>query len=154
MAKYEIDGLDEYIAKLNKLQSQKAQAYFGKALFEGAKIVADEIKKNMQALSVESIRGLDAVQKAGLIEGFGIAKAKKDGGAVNVKAGFHGYNAKETKSYQNGQANAMIARSIESGTSFSRPHPFVSPAVRKSRKAAEAKMKEVIERGITQTMEE
>lgn len=178
MAKMEISGLDDYIAKLDKLQSRYAQGYYGKAIYEGAKIVTDQIRTNIKSLPVERrttwnasyvdswgdanwnknadvyLDGITATQKAGLLDGLGIAKMKNDGGTLNVRAGFHGYNKQKTRKFPNGQPNAMIARSVEGGTSLMQKHPFVAPAVRKTRAAAEAKMKEVIENGLKKIMEE
>lgn len=70
---------------------------------------------------------------------------KKSNGVIEVHIGFDGYNRTiSTRSVQKKwknkhQANAMIARSVESGTSWMKKHPFIAPAVRKSQdKAIEA----------------
>lgn len=143
-------GMDEYLSMLGNLEF-KAPSSMGKAIYEGANIVADAIQKNIQGLRVddsphsEHISGIRSIQKEGLIHGFGIAKAETDGGYRNVKLGFDGYNKLKSKKYPNGQPNAMIARTFEAGNSFTRKQPFVGPAVRSSRAAAEEKMKQVID---------
>lgn len=162
MAKFEIGkGLDVYISNLEHLGT-KSPHICGEAIYEGAKIVADAIKANINAIPTErsakhseenKANGITAMQKAGLIEGFGIAKMEQSGGAFNVRAGFHDYNNVKTDHYPNGQPNAMIARSVEGGTYFRNKHPFVGPAVRKSRASAEAKMKDVIEKRTKEIME-
>ena len=69
----------------------------------------------------------------------GIAKMKrKEGGVFDVKLGFDGYNEVKTKKYPNGQPNAMIARSINSGSSYMRRQPFMDMTIRVSKDRAEA----------------
>lgn len=114
----------------------------GRCLWEGAKIVADEVRSEIESIPDESRyqgrrSGLSPEQKQGLRDGLGIASAQVNGDAINVKIGMDGYNSKVTKRWPQGQPNAMIARSIEGGTQFLEAHPFIGPAVRKSRAAAE-----------------
>jgi hypothetical protein len=68
-----------------------------------------------------------------------------NGGYWNVKVGFDGYNEHRTEKYPNGHPNSMIARSIEGGTSFLKPMPFVAPALKAKRKEAEEAMAEAVE---------
>jgi len=90
--------------------------------------------------------GIPGQAKKGLQASYGITPMQRDeNGFYNVKIGFDGYNSIKTKAYPNGQPNQMIARSVESGTSFLQKHPFVAPGVRKSRKAALKKMEEIID---------
>lgn len=164
MAKFEFKfkGIEEYALKLSKLGDQ-TEEIAGKAIYAGAKIVADEVRKNIEGLPTVDFRahgtsdhpldGITDLQKKGLEEGFGVSTMQEDSGYYNVKVGFDGYNAVKTKQYPQGQPNVMIARSVEGGTYFRRPHPFVAPAVRASKKAAEAKMKQVVEEEINKIME-
>lgn len=151
-------GMDKYIQQLTNLEF-KSPGIAGKAVYEGAKIVADAIKQEIESLPVEESRhhseddktnGVTNAQKDGLRfsndgGGTGIAKMRADGSFYNVKIGFHGYNSVKTEKYPGGQPNAMIARSVESGTSFRKKNPFVSRAVRKSKDAAERKMAQVVD---------
>lgn len=154
MAKFVIGkGLDVYISELEHLGTKNPEIC-GEAIYEGAKIVADAIRANIQKLPVktkfytEEEKGdaVTIIQKQGLLNGFGIAKKEQIGGSFNVKAGFHGYN-------DTGQPNVMIARSVEGGTYFRNKHPFVRPAVNRVRAQAEDKMKEVVERRTKEIME-
>lgn len=113
----------------------------GRALYEGAKIVADEVRSEIETIPDQSRgqskrSGLSPEQRQGLRNGLGITRAQADGMTINVKIGMDGYNSKVTKGWPQGQPNAMIARSIEGGTQFLEAHPFIGPAVRKSRAAA------------------
>lgn len=155
MANFKIGaGLDSYLRALEE-NAKRMPGTCGNAVYKGAKIVADAIKENINALPVEKAQrwtadnmatGVTAVQKQGLIDGFGISKMQNDNGFYNVKAGFHGYNKQYQHEYGGYQANVLIARSVESGTYFRKKHPFVKPAIFKSRKKAEEAMKEHIEK--------
>ena len=92
--------------------------------------------------------GVTAVQKAGLLDGFGISKLQDDSGYLNVKLGFDGYNRTRTEKYPQGQPNQLVARGVESGTSWKQKKPFIRPAVTRSRKPAETEMKRVIDEEI------
>lgn len=153
------NGIDNYISQLTNLEFTAPDAV-GKAIYEGADIVADAIKANIEKLPTDEgyasggqkLQGIKAIQKAGLIKGFGIAKIRNDNGYINVKVGFDGYNLLKTKKYPQGQPNVMIARTIESGNSYTHKHPFVAPAVRATREQAERKMAEVIDRETSKAM--
>ena len=142
-------GIDEYVAKLGILDAETDETV-GKAIHDGAAVVADTVRSELQSVPLSP--GFDETQKAGLLKSMGIAKKQTDGSYVNVKVGFDGYNDKKTKSFPNGQPNAMIARAVNSGTSFSRKNPFMDRAVRKSKDKAEAEMKKVIDQSIEQIM--
>ena len=152
-APFTFKGLEEYELFLSKL-GEAAKPMIGAALYRGGEIMADALKKSVRALPTISpklhgspekkIDGLTTEQKKGLIDGFGISKMRKDNGVYNIKLGFDGYNGVKTKKYPKGQPNALIARSVESGTSFRKPHPFVQPVVRQVRQACEDGMAKVL----------
>lgn len=159
MARYTIGkGLDDYLAQLGNLE-RSAKPVIGMAIYQGAKVVADEIRKEIEALPVESAdhkgagrRNLTQVEKDGLLEGLGVAKMKDKSGFWNVKIGMDGYNASVTAKWPYGKPNAMIARSLERGTSFMTRIPFIARAVRKSRKQAEAAMQAEVDKEIKKRM--
>lgn len=152
-------GIDQYIGELENLEF-KSEEMIGHAIYEGANIVADAIKERLESLPIddgyagegEKLTGIKTIQKKGLIEGFGIAKMKNENGYYHVKVGFHGYNGLKTKKFPAGQPNVMIARTIESGNSFTKKSPFVAPAVRSTKEPAEQKMAEVIDNEIEKIM--
>ena len=149
-------GIDNYISSLEKL-NLASEGQIKMAIFEGAKVVAEEIQKNVRALPVqdkysEKVTGLKSIQKKGLEYGFGISKMKTEGNNINTKLGFDGYNNLYTKKYPNGQPNAMIARVFESGNSFTKKIPFVAPAVRAKRAEAEEVMGKTIDREVSKIM--
>lgn len=168
MAKLAVgNGLDKYIEELNKLAKNTSEV-LGKSIYVGAGIVADEVRKNIEKIPVSnsSRRGtqsdpidtITSAQKTGLLQGFGISGMATRDGITNVKLGFEGYNSQvattsvKAKWTDKRQANIMIARSVEGGTSFRRKHPFVAPAVRATRKKAEAAMAEQLDKEIEAAM--
>ena len=156
MARFSVgDGIANYIDKLGNLEFY-AEDHVGKAIYEGAKVVADAVDASIDTIPTRekgSARGVYDYQREGLKNGLGIAKMRNDNGFYNVKIGFDGYNGHVTKSTSSkGQANAMIARSIERGTSFSPPIHFVSKAVNRVKKQAEDAMQKSLEKNIKKTM--
>ena len=161
MAKLTFRGLEEYELRISRL-GKETERIAGEAIYEGAGIVADAVKANIHALPVVTgygtsetplPGGVTAVQKAGLIEGFGISKMQNDSGYLNVKVGFDGYNRTKTKKYPQGQPNQLVARGVESGTSWKQAHPFVKSAVSKSRKQAEKAMADKLDEEIEKIMD-
>lgn len=160
MARFEFSGIDNYISQLNKLRQSTKDGVVGKTVYAGAEVVADSVRRAIQALPVGDGRARDGglvdtvtlPQKAGLLDGFGISRMKDDNGFVNVKLGFAGYNATRTKRYPRGQPNALIARSVNSGTTFRKKTKFVDKAVNSSRKSAETAMDAACSREIEKIM--
>ena len=141
---------------LSKLEGSTDEM-IGKAVYAGAGIVADAIKDSIKALPI--VRGygtesdplpggVTAPQKAGLIDGLGIAPMQNDMGYLNVKIGFDGYNATETEQYPFGQPNQLVARGVESGTSWKQKKPFIRPAINASKSRAEAEMARILDQEI------
>ena len=161
MAKITFPGLRDYELMLSKIEGV-TDDMIGRAVYEGAGIVADAVKANIEALPIVTgygtsenplPGGVTAVQKAGLREGFGISRLQDDSGYLNVKLGFDGYNRTQTEKYPSGQPNQLVARGVESGTSWKQKKPFIRPAVNKTRKQAEQKMKDVLDEEISKIAE-
>lgn len=156
MAKITFPGLADYELMLSKLEDG-SEEIIGKAIYAGAGIVADAIKSSIQSLPIVRGYGTDSnplpggvtsAQKAGLVDGLGISRMQDDAGYLNVKIGFDGYNNTRTEKYPQGQPNQLVARGVESGTSWKQKKPFVRPAVTKSRKQAEDTMARIIDEEI------
>ena len=153
MATLTFRGLEEYEAQISRI-FKDTEKICGRVTYAGAKIIADEIKKGIESLPVITGHGTEekplpggvtAVQKAGLIDGFGISGLQNDNGFYNVKIGFDGYNRTRTEMYPQGQPNQLVARGVESGTSWKQKKPFIRPAINRARKRAEQEMKNVFD---------
>lgn len=159
MAKITFKGLEEYEQKLLQLKNLSREM-IGEAIYEGAGVVADAVKSNIETIPIDDryvtggamLYGITAEQKEGLRQGFGIASLQDENGYLHVKLGFDGYNSVVTKNYPNGQPNSVIARSVNAGTSFRSRIPFVDNAVNSKKASAEQKMKDKIETAIGKVM--
>lgn len=148
MAKWIVGkGLDNYIAYLQSINAVTDEM-IGEAVYDMAKVVADKVRANIEALPAvsneaniatyrEGYSRLSEPEKQGLMDGFGVSPLQDDSGYRNVKLGFDGYNSIKTKKYPQGQPNVLIARVTESGSSYRQKTPFIRPAVNAARKPAE-----------------
>lgn len=146
-------ALDDFSLRLSALLSEAAAK---EAVYEGAKIIADEARKKLEANLLDPASagksGTSLLKKprrepgGDLEKSFGITPIKRGrDGNWNAKIGFSGYDAK-------GVPNQLKARVMESGSSKIRPRPFMRPAVNATRERAVAAMKEKVEETIRQIM--
>ena len=163
MATIRFSKLRDYELMLGKI-GDASKDICGAAIYEGAKIIADEVKNNLDSLNVTT--DALAMQKAkkgeptyitqrakeALIKSFGVTPMSQDkDGIYNVKLGFDGYNDVKTKKRPKGQPNQLIARACESGSSAMIKQPFFREAVQKTKKKAESRMAEVLDEKIKKT---
>ena len=121
---------DDFALKLSRLAT-KSDEIAKKAIFEGAKVIADKIKSNLEGV-------LSSEATGELVASFGVTPIEKDAsGNWNAKIGFDGYGS-------DGVANQLKARVLESGSSKQQKTPFVRPAVNATKKQAVEKMGQVI----------
>lgn len=160
MAKIDYKGIDDYAKALGKLWKE-SEEIITQAVYEGAGVVADEIKAGLKKLPIDNrkgtsddkLRGVTKKQKSDLIDAFGVAPIENDGDTINTRLGFDGYGSTPTNKYPRGVPNAMLMRSVESGNSFRKKTPVVRPAVNRARKMAEQKMAKTLEKEIKERME-
>lgn len=159
------DDVDKYIRKLEQF-TDATDGMLKATIYPGAKVIADEIRNAIEELPEIKTNpretkgsgtkrpkdnrkrsrhpkpaGVTKVEKEGLLDGLGIAGMRYDGSLLNAKIGMDGYNKHVTEKWPKGHPNAMIARSVESGTSFRQKTPFIMPTVRKNKARAENEMK-------------
>lgn len=160
MATIQMNGLDEYLVKLSRLEQASKEEICGQAIHQGAGIIADAIREELKKLPTDEsfgtqdhpAKGIKAVQKNGLLKSLGITGMREDNGYLNVKIGFDGYNKVKTARWPKGQPNQLVARSAESGTTWLQKSPFVRVGVRKSRKQAVQTMKKSVDQSISELM--
>lgn len=136
------DGLED----LNKMLSQlggKAEDVAALSLYEGAGIVADAFARAANSIRTEPFKGKRAKrlpspeEKAMLIGKTGIAKFNKTGEEVETLIGVSGA-AGYAMLGKTPKAVRLVARSINSGTSFMQKQPVFRSAKTKSQSAAKA----------------
>lgn len=159
MAKWQMQGLQEYVEHLQKIGANTPEV-IGAGVYAMADVVADSVRKNIEQLPTvkneENIETyhyktgtskLSEEEKEGLLDGFGITPMQRDGdGFYNVKLGFDGYNKIKTKKYPKGQPNALIARITDSGSSYRQKTPFMKDAVNGAKKEALEKGKAAVDK--------
>lgn len=145
MAKIIFQGGDEYLLKLTRLEAATKEKVCGPAIHDAAEVVADAIRGELQTVPTDNgwgtqanpTKGPNERQKAALLDALGITRMRTDSdGFLNVKIGFDGYNKIRTKRWPSGQPNQMVARAVESGTSWMMKNGFVARAVSKTKKEA------------------
>ena len=154
MATLKTIGFDEYVDGLENIYEQSEKTV-GKMIYEGAGTVADAVRASIASIPSREIyetsggsrhqRGITDVERKGLSDTLGISRVRNDNGFINVRIGFDGYNDHVTANYPKGHPNSMVARSIESGTSWLDKTPFIAPAVAASRNKAEQVMEEIFD---------
>lgn len=117
MATIKMEGLDEYIKKLNDLGAS-VEGSIKRAVYPAAGMVIEAIKANTP------------VDTGGLRDSAALRTFKNDNGYVYTQVTFDGYD-------ERGHPNPVKARVIESGSSTRQKHPFIRPAVNHVKLAAE-----------------
>ena len=160
MATFEFEGVDNYIGQLQKLYAT-ADEMAGKAIYNGAGTVYKFVQQGIDGISTDNrhgtsenpVSGPSTYQKEGLRKSLGIAPARYDGSFYNVKIGFDGYNGITTKAWPSGQPNSLIARAVESGTSWMRKQPFMRAAEQAAKGPCEAVMRQTIDKELSKIFE-
>lgn len=149
LAKMMYSGFGEYLKKLNEIEG-KSKEIAKTAVYDGADIVTDQIRTN-----IDTINNIHGYQKQDLKDSLGIAPMVIEiGGGINTKVGWDGYGSVPTEKYPKGLPNQLLARSVESGTSFRSKTPFVRRAVNKTKKPAIQAMQDRIDEEMKKIMEE
>lgn len=165
MATIEFTGIDEYAAKLRAL-GKAGTSICRAAVYDGAAVLADAVRQKIESLpTIEPkeaviawwneipVRGITQEQKDGLLDGLHVQRIRDENGFICTEVGFAGYNSVETRKFPGGQPNALIARSMESGSSARDKQPFIRPTVNQVRGAAETAMEIKINDMISKIME-
>ena len=139
-----VEGLTELSEMLSQMGEDAGKIAAG-GLYEGAGVMADEIKKGAEGIKTSPFhyavfvtRDPSPEEKAAVLEaGVGIAKFEKNGAEVNTSVGYR--NAGYTTINGKTKPIPQIVNAINSGTSFLKKQPFVRKAASSgAKKAGEA----------------
>ena len=122
VAKFEAQGLDEYMAKL-KAMGESVEGSIKRAVYPAAGMVIEAIKANTPS---DGAAG-------GLKESMALRTFNNENGFVYTEVTFNGYD-------ERGHPNPVKARVLESGSSTRKKHPFIRPAVNRVKAQAESMM--------------
>lgn len=145
MAKIEFKQFAAYQDVMNELEISVPKIA-KMAVYNGAAIVTDEVKKYLRRTVSQKARG-------DLVKSMGLAKMRYDFGYVHTKIGFDGYDRR-------GHPNVVKARVLEGGRKAGpknkppkqKKRPFVAPAVKAVRERAEREIEKTIEQEIENIM--
>lgn len=148
--KIKIDGFDAVSRIFSDMEANLTDAV-NKALYDGAAIMADEVKKGLEAMPTATTQQMDKngnpkwqadghqltgptpKQKEDLIDSMGLASFQKNGrGETSTSVGFDGYGR---STWHGGEPlpNQVLMREVESGTSWMRKNPVIRPAVSRTK---------------------
>ena len=157
MARIIFNSGDEFCEGLSRVAG-KSEEISKAAIYTGAEILTDEIRKNLTANLNDpesaSVRGrsifknLYSKTSGSLLEALGITPILQDeNGVWNAKIGFGDpdYDPK-------GVPNLLKARVMESGSSTIRKRPFIRPAVTAKKKEVLEAMQQVVDDEIKKNM--
>lgn len=149
-----VDGLAEVSELLSQLDSQ-APAVAAQGLYDGAGIMAEEIKKGAESIRTapfhyavfpEATNRLPTPEEKEIVmkASAGIAKFRKNGSDVDTSVGYRNAGYAEVK----GKTRPIpaIVNAINSGTSFMKKQPFVRKAAKKAESKSMEAIKATIER--------
>ena len=146
-----VDGMVELSETLTKL-GDSAPAVAAQALYEGAGLMAEEIRKGAETIKTAPFKyakpgeyRLPSPEEKQIVldAGAGIAKFDRNGTEVDTSVGYRSSGYADL----NGKTKPipLIVNSINSGTSFMQKQPFVRKAAKSGGSKAMAAMKEAIE---------
>lgn len=123
------------------------------ALYDGVDVMLKALIEAIESLPEETsgrpYSGLLPEDKEDMLESLGVARFDMDRNVVDTHITVEGYTRRTEKQYPKGVPVAMLARSLESGSSVRAKHPFIRPAAREAKPkvlaAIQAKMDEQIE---------
>lgn len=144
-------GTDELAEMLDNL-AENTNAVAHQILYAGAGVVADAVTAATNTLPTEephaTARANNARQynvitdaeRDELAKHVYIGRHKRDSEDISTMVTFTGYMTRKEKKFPQGVPAALIARSIESGSSVRRKHPFVRRAVNAVKDQVQAAM--------------
>lgn len=146
MAEVKIEGINELLL-FCQIADSKAKRHIGRAIYPAARYVMGIVVEEMNAIQTDDVLfkfrsyryGPTSKQKKYIILNAGIAKLKMKDNSMDVKIGFDGYipiKSTNPKNKKGLQPVALIARSVNKGTSFMRAQPFMDKAINRAQNMA------------------
>lgn len=145
-----VDGMAELSELLSQME-EKAPAVAARALYDGAGIMADEIRKGTDTIKTAPFKyarngtRLPSPEEKEIVTAaaVGIAKFDKNGTEVDTSVGFRQSGYAELNGKQ--KPIPVIVNAINSGTSFMNKQPFIRKAANSGAPKAMKAMKDRIE---------
>lgn len=158
MAQFTTDGMDDFLAQLGAL-GERATGIGKKACYDGMAVMADAVQASTGQLPLDTypftpvsdpLRVITEQDRRDLADCLGISRIETDGGVITVSLSFDGYISRTEPRFPNGVPAALIARSLESGSSVRAKNPFIRSAVNRAREAVAQAMQASVDASIEQ----
>lgn len=146
-----IEGLDEWAARISKYEN-KSSAAIRAGMYDGAREMLAAVIIQVENLPAQPNRLLKNGEKFNvftetnrkdLLDGLYVHHFVNNGSRIETWVSFDGYGSVPTKTYPQGVPNALIANSINSGSSVRVKNRFMTRA----KKASEALALAAVEKG-------
>lgn len=135
-------GLNEVMAALESISGSKVlEEAQEKALRAGIDVIADNMRDQLNKLHTTEEnyrtdrRYATKREKNLLLRELGVTPTRSYQGDMNVKVGFDGYGY-PTRKYPDGVPTQLVANSINRGTSFLIPQPFITRTMNAGKRKA------------------
>lgn len=132
MARMNVKGLENF-SQMIVAMGERGGDVMKAAVYEGADVMTRALKEAIMELPEEEgylpngakRQVITKQEKQAMADHVGIASMDYIGGKVTTAIGFNGYTGHPTKKYPKGTPVALLARSIESGSSVRHKFPFI-----------------------------
>lgn len=162
MARMKNEGVSDVSLMFGKLAS--AGVPIAKmTVYDGARVMADEIRRETGALPGDKERFLRPGEKYAVITNrdkrdlekhLGITRITNTSAGTRAVIGFAGYGSRKTHKYKKGLPMALLARSLMKGTSVREKSAFINRAVSKAGDKAQDAMIATAEKAIAKIVAE
>lgn len=162
MARLKAEGVADVALLFGKLAS--AGVPIAKmAVYDGAKVMADEIRRQTGTIPLDRERylrpgdryaSITPRDRKDLAAHLGITKITYGTGGTRAVIGFAGYGSRKTHAYPNGLPMALLARSLHKGTIVREKSPFIDRAIEAAAEKATEAMIRTGEEAIARIAEE
>ena len=152
MAKISFHGCDKFGSVLGYWETRMLDDNALKRVVRrGAAVIADALRVAINQLPTRekgdgSSTGITKKEREHLVKHFGVTPIRRDrDGFLHAKIGWDGYVGRPQKGFPRGFPVPMMARAIESGTSWRDKIPFVRNAVKKYKPLAVEEMQKALD---------
>lgn len=162
MARLKVEGIEGITDMLGKL-ADAGTKISKMAVYDGAKVVADEIRKEIAGLPVDTARRLrggdkysviTAQDKSDLSKSLGVRKMEHSLEETWTVVGIAGYGSRPTRKYRSGLPMPLLARALHKGTVVREKNAFATRAISRVRTQAKQAMITTAEREIGKIADE
>lgn len=162
MARLTTDGMETFLQALNAV-GEKAEGAAKRCVYSAAAEVKNALEEEIRSLPLDDrehfipgrdpLRVISEQDRADMIDCIGISGIRKEAdGTIQNAVSFDGYISRKEDKYPAGVPAALIARSLQIGTSVRAKDRFITRAVAKARKKAPEAMQAALDEAISYTL--